>query len=534
MAALPDEVGAIPSLLLTAFAGRQAPPELLARLSDRPPAGVTLFRQHNVDSAAQVRALTSSLQATMAPGAGPLLIAADQEGGQLIGLGDETTPFAGAMALGAATDADLAERVARATGRELRALGVNVNYAPVCDLATNPANPALGMRSFGDDPAAVGELVAATVGGLQAEGVAATAKHFPGAGEAAADPHHELPVVERSREELLARELVPFRAAIDAGARLVMSGHLAVPAIDDDARPATLSRGVMTGLLRYELGFDGVAVSDALDMKALAQGSAQVGATIAAVRAGIGLLLGTVGGYAPDHIEAGLREAVLRGEISAELVAAAATRLGALRAWLPGFADPPLDVVGCAEHRALAAQLAARSITLVRDDAGLLPLRLPAGARLAVVMPQPADLTPADTSSTVAPGLAEAIGRHHPVAEAIVTSPSPSTAEIAAARERVAGADLLVLGTISASLDPAQAELARVLLAAGVPTITVALRTPWDLLLYPESRTHLCTYGILPPTTDALAAALFGEAPIGGRLPVELAGLYPRGHGLAR
>jgi beta-N-acetylhexosaminidase len=290
----------------------------------------------------------------------------------------------------------------------------------------------------------------------------------------------------------------------------------------------------MTGLLRYELGFDGVAVSDALDMKALAQGSAQVGATIAAVRAGIGLLLGTVGGYAPDHIEAGLREAVLRGEISAELVAAAATRLGALRDWLAGFTDPPLDVVGCAEHRALAAQLAARSITLVRDDAGLLPLRLPAGARLAVVMPQPADLTPADTSSTVAPGLAEAIGRHHPVAEAIVTSPSPSTAEIAAARERVAGADLLVLGTISASLDPAQAELARVLLAAGVPTITVALRTPWDLLLYPESRTHLCTYGILPPTTDALAAALFGEAPLGGRLPVELAGLYPRGHGLAR
>ena len=198
-------------------------------LAARPVAGVTLFAHHNVESPAQVRELTAALQAA-APGDGrPLLIATDQEGGQLNALGGGTTQFAGAMALGAAGDEALAERVAGATARELRALGVNVNYAPVCDLASNPANPALGIRCFGDDPEAVGRLAAATVRGLQGEGVAATAKHFPGAGDAAADPHHELPLVRRTSAELAARELVPFRAALEAGARLVMTGHVALP-----------------------------------------------------------------------------------------------------------------------------------------------------------------------------------------------------------------------------------------------------------------------------------------------------------------
>src|SRR5439155_8757500 len=171
-------------LMMVAFAGTELPASVAAAIAERPPAGVTLFRGHNVASAAQVRSLTAAIQSAAPKGSQPLLIAADQEGGQLIGLGDDTTPFAGAMALGAAGDVELAERVGRAIGRELRAVGVNVNYSPVCDLATNPANPGLGIRSFGDDPEAVGPLVAATVRGLQGEGVAATAKHFPGKGDA--------------------------------------------------------------------------------------------------------------------------------------------------------------------------------------------------------------------------------------------------------------------------------------------------------------------------------------------------------------
>ena len=190
---------------------------------------MTLFRLLNVRTPAQVRALTEAIQRCggrrrSRRSVGPLLIAADQEGGQLLALGDGSTPFAGNMALGAADDAALTERVGRAIGREARAMGVNVVYAPVLDLATNPANPALGIRSFGDDPALVARHGAAMVRGLQAAGVAATVKHFPGSGEATADPHHGIASVSASRAVLDAREFVPFRAAFGAGARLAMSG----------------------------------------------------------------------------------------------------------------------------------------------------------------------------------------------------------------------------------------------------------------------------------------------------------------------
>ena len=223
-----------------------------------------------------------------------------------------------------------------ATARELRALGVNVNYAPVCDLANNPANPALGIRSFGDDPEAVGRLAAATVRGLQGEGVAATAKHFPGAGDTAADPHHELPLVPRTHAELAERELVPFRAALDAGARLVMTGHFALPGQDDDL-PASLSGAVLRDLLRGQLRFEGVTVTDALDMHALAQGSAQVVDAIAALRAGEDVLLGTADESALERLEEGLAQAQRRGLIDADDDAAATRRLDELRRWLGGL-----------------------------------------------------------------------------------------------------------------------------------------------------------------------------------------------------
>lgn len=518
---------------MVAFAGTNLPAEVARRIGDRPVAGVTLFHHVNVVGPAQVRALTDALQAAAAPGHGPLLIATDQEGGQLIALGPETTQFAGAMALGAAGDAELAERVARATGRELRAQGVNVNYAPVCDLASNPANPSLGIRSFGDDPAAVGQLVAATVRGLQAEGVAATAKHFPGGGDTATDPHHALAVVGADRAELEAREWVPFRAAFEAGARLLMAGHFALPGLTGDgALPASLDRRVITDVLREELGFSGLAISDALDMHALAQGAGQIVDAIVAIRAGEDLLLGTADEEQLGRLEEGLAQAERRGLIDGGAEAAALARLADVRRWLAGFEQPPLEVVGCAEHRALAAELARRSLTLVRNDDGLLPLSLDPATRVAVIQTTPADLTPADTSSGVTPTLAAALRRRLPRTDELLAPAAPTAGDIAALRERAADYDVIVLGTQAAHLQTAQAELARAVLGAGRPTVTVALRTPWDLPTYPSSATHVCSYGILPPTMEALAAALVGEAEFSGRLPVQLTGLYPRGHGL--
>jgi beta-N-acetylhexosaminidase len=517
---------------MIAFAGTELPRSAARRINELGVAGVTLFPAHNIFDPPQVRRLTAAIQEVRPPGAPPLLVAADQEGGQLLGLGEGTTQFAGAMALGATGDEVLAERVAGATARELRALGVNVNYAPVCDVANNPANPALGIRSFGDDPEAVGRLAAATVRGLQDHGVAATAKHFPGAGDTAADPHDQLPLVRRTSAELAERELVPFRSALEAGARLVMTGHFALPDLNHDL-PASLSPAVLRDLLRGQLHFEGVTVSDALDMHALAQGSAQIIDAVAALRAGEDVLLGTADEAALERLEEGLAQAQRRGLIDADDDAAATRRLGELRRWLGGHEQPPLDVVGCGEHQAVAAELAQRSITLVRNDDRLLPLKPAADARIAVVQSMPADLTPADTSSMVRPSLASALRRRHPRVDEILLPAAPGEADLAGLGERLATADLVVVGTFSAHLQPAQAALAAAVLASGRPTVTVALRTPWDLLAYPSARTHICSYGILPPTMEALAAALLGEAPFAGRLPIDIAGLYPRGHGLA-
>jgi beta-N-acetylhexosaminidase len=516
--------------LMLAFRGFTLPDDVRTRLTDAPAAGISLYRYFNASSPSQLRALTDAIQACTSPSA-PLLVAIDQEGGQLNGVVG-STPFPGAMALGAAGEVELAERVAGAVGRELRAVGVNINYAPVCDVASNPLNPGIGVRSFGSDPAAVAELAAATVRGLQSVGVAATAKHFPGAGEVVVDTHHGLGAAAVSREHLDGVELLPFRAALAAGAKMVMSGHFGVPALyARDDLPATLSPATWR-LLRDELGFDGVTITDALDMRALAQGPAQILDVLAALRAGADLLLCAPDRDAIERMEEGLVHAASRRLVDSAALASSAARITALRSWIAGFEQPPLAVVGCAEHLQLAAEVAARSVTLVRNEAALLPLRLSAGARVLAIMPQPADLTPADSSSTVTPGLATALRRHHVNVDELVVPMIPGADEIAAVAARAADYDLLVVGTISASLMPEQAALVHCL--PDRPTVTVAMRTPYDLASYPESTTHLATYSILPPSLDALADCLFGAAPCRGRLPVPIADSYPVGHGLSR
>jgi beta-N-acetylhexosaminidase len=511
--------------VMLAFRGHRVPGWLRDRLSTAPAAGFTLFRSLNVRSPAQVRALTAALQA-IRPGDPPMLVAADQEGGQLLALGDGWTPFAGPMAIGATGDPELAERVGFAIGTELRAVGVNVNYAPVLDVVSSRESPALGIRSFGDDPGAVARLGSAWLRGVQTAGVAATGKHFPGMGRVAADTHHALGLVDAARADLDAVELMPFAAAVDAGLRVVMSGHFANPALTGSRTlPATLARRAMQGVLRDELGFAGVSITDALDMRALPQDATQAIDVVAALQAGVDLLLTTADRRALRRIESAIRRAAEVQLLDPVANAASLERVRSLRRWIAGFARPEIDVVGSGPHLALARELAERALTLVRDD-GLLPLRLDASASLLAVMPAPRDLTPADTSSYVRPHLAAALRAQHPRVDEIVTSDPPTGAEIAAIVARAAGRDAVVVGTIAATPGSAQAELVNALVATGRPVVTVALRTPWDVLAYPSATTNVATYSILPPSLDALAAALFGRTgdavAFPGRLPVAL------------
>jgi beta-N-acetylhexosaminidase len=495
---------------------------------------MTIFTYHNTRDAGQIREMTDALLAQV-PDDPPLLIAADQEGGQLVGLGPATTAFPGAMALGAADDEALTESVGRATADELRALGATVCYAPVCDLAEAPENMSIGTRAFGSQPELVARHAAAFSRGLAGGGVAATPKHFPGKGAVTVDTHFSLGVVDRDRAGLLARELAPFRASFDAGARMVMSGHFALPGVTgEDALPATLSRVIMHDILRRELGFRGVSITDALDMKALAQGAGQLVEAISALRAGVDLLLCTPDRPAQRRLEDGLAQAVLRGLIPPERTRQSLRRVAALRRWLGRFPRPDMAVVKGAAHAHLARRAAAASLTLVRDDEGLLPLRLPADAPLAVITPSPRDLTPADSSSLEPLDLASEIRRHHASVREIVVPAEPGDPDIASVRSAVAACAAAVLGTIATNAQPAQARLAEAVLSTRVPTVSVALRTPYDLADYPAARTYVCAWSIVPASLAALSDGLFGVVPMTGRLPVPIPGLDGVGHGLGR
>jgi beta-N-acetylhexosaminidase len=518
--------------LLPAFEGARPPDWLLRRVAAGHAHGVTVFLRANAADGDALAALTEQLHAAAA-GRLPLLIGADQEGGQLVGLGRDTTRFPGAMALGAADDVSLTEATGRAMGRELRALGITVDYAPVCDVALEPANVSLGTRAFGSDPGAVARHAAALTRGLQEGGVVATPKHFPGFGAVDADPHYALASIDLDVEGLEARELVPFRGAFEAGAGMVMSGHVALPAVTGDrALPATVSRRVMHDLLRVRLGFTGVSITDAMDMKAVAQGVGGVVDSIVALRAGVDLLLMTPDRAAQRRLEDGLTQAAVRGLVPASRIRSSQRRLLKLRRWLKHFSWPERSYVRSRAHLDLARRSAGAAITLVRDDADLLPLAPSPEASIVVITPQPRELTPADSSGDEPLALAEAVRRHHGDVVDLRVPSQPAAEDIAAARAAARDADLAVVATLATNVQPSQARLVEAVLETGTPTATVAMRTPYDLADYPASATHLCSYSIVPASVDAVAEALFGQAPIVGRLPVDVPGLYPRGHGL--
>ncbi|HVF99337.1 MAG TPA: glycoside hydrolase family 3 protein [Chloroflexia bacterium] len=516
---------AVAQKMLLAFDGHEPPAAFLSLLRRRHVGGVTLFRAPNVRGPEQVRKLTSALQlAASDSGQPPLLVCADQEGGTLLALAG-TTPFPGNMALGAACSPELARRTGYAVGRELAALGINVNYAPVCDVIVSSDTAMVGPRSFGEDPGEVGRLAGAMVAGLQQAGVAATAKHFPGHGDTSVDSHYGTPVVPHGEERLRMVELPPFAAAIEAGAKLVMTAHIALPALTGGLEvPATLSSEVLRGLLRRELAFRGLIVTDAMNMGAIQQGQGLVIDAIASVAAGADLLLLADSGESQEGVYAGVLQAARRGLLSQEEILASARRVLDLKAWVGSHEQPGLEVVRCEEHLALAYEVGAKSVTLVRDRDGILPLQLPAGATVVAVAPRPADLTPADTSSFETPSLAAALRRYHPAVEEVVVPLDPSAEDIAALRGRMAGCELAVVGTINAGDHAGQAALVNALLEDGTRVLAVALRLPYDLAAYPSVPAYACTYSLQPPSLQALADALWGRIPFVGRLPVSVEG----------
>ncbi|HVB37781.1 MAG TPA: glycoside hydrolase family 3 N-terminal domain-containing protein [Vicinamibacterales bacterium] len=507
--------------LLRTFEGADPTPRVLAAIGRGEASGITLFRAKNVVSPAQLRALCAALQAARPAGDPPLVIGIDQEGGQLQAVGYGATAWPGNLALGATGSEDLARRAGRAIATEVAAMGGTLVFAPVCDVLHRESATALGTRPFGGNPALVARLAAAMTEGIQSVGIAASLKHFPGHGAATGDSHAGMPVVRHDLDRLETDELPPFRAAIAAGARTVLPGHLAVPALTDGAAiPATVSAALLRRLLRDRLGFTGVTVSDAMDMGGAAAAGTLDSVAIAAVDAGMDLLLLVHDPDAEDRTLAALVEAATGGRLDASELWASRRRILDLRSWLAEAEQPALDAVGSAEHAALAAEIARRSVTLVRDRDGMLPLR--AGMRVALIAPVPVDLTPAETASYLRVGLAERLRERGVAVEELVSPLDPTPVQASALAQATADCDAVVVGTFDAFGHRGQADTVRAAIRTGRPVVVVALRGPFDLEAVPEAPAYTCTYGIQPPQVEALADALVGRIPFGGSLPVEL------------
>jgi beta-N-acetylhexosaminidase len=471
--------------------------------------GVIYFTwSHNLNSPAQIAALSNGLQAAAMADTGiPLQVSTDQEGGVVNRIGAPLAVSPGNMALGATFDPRTAERVAKVSGAELKALGINVVDAPVVDVNTNPLNSADGVRAFSDRTRHVDDFTRSAIKGYRDSEIGTQAKHFPGLGDTTVNTDNGVAITNETRQQIMTTHVPPFKAAIAAGATSIMAAHIIAPALDPTNSPASLSKPIITGLLRNTLHFDGVVVTDALEAAALADYTDQQ-IVLDAVNAGVDQLL--MPRNVPLAVQT-LLDAVAAGTISERRIDRSVRRILKTKTFSPYVPEQP--TVGTPEHLATMADAAAHSITVLRP--GSLPLQ--AGQNVLV--------TGWGVSTTT--NLANALG-----ATRLYTG-SPSDAVIAQAVAAAGQADVTVVTTYNAWSDVTQQRLVAALLATGKPIVVAAVGAPYDIAYFPDAPTYVAAYGYQPVSVTALAAVLQGRAPATGRLPVTIAGLFPYGSGLS-
>ncbi|MFD7768388.1 glycoside hydrolase family 3 protein [Streptomyces sp. NPDC059787] len=506
--------------------------------------GVIYFHgwTNNIQDPRQVADLTNGVQrASLAlPTPVPSLISIDQEHGVNVRIGSGATQLPGAMALGAGRSLSDARTAGRISGTELAALGIHQNFAPVADVNVNPANPIINVRSFGADAHAVGRMVAAQVTGYQQAGVVACAKHFPGHGDTGEDSHTGLPVITHTREEWERIDAPPFKAAIAAGVDSVMTAHLQVPALDPSNEPATLSPTILQGVLRGELGFDGVIVTDALNMQGVRTKYGDDRVPVLALKAGADQLL-----FPPDIDVAynGVLAAVRSGEITEERLDESVLRIlrvkdkVGLLSGSPYVSPKVVDrVVGARSHRRAADRIAERTTTLLVNEDEALPLRR-RQRRLLVVGASPA--FPTDDTRTTVPELARAFDGLGYSTTHLATGRAPDAAKIDEAVAAARGRDAVVVTTENVGATSAQRTLVSRLLATGVPVVHLAVRNPYDIAHLGDVPASLASYCWTEVELRAAARVIAGRVEPRGKLPVPIQRaddpaevLFHSGHGL--
>jgi beta-N-acetylhexosaminidase len=505
-------------LLMVGFKGTEVTAEVEALVRGRQVGGVCLFRR-NVESAEQVARLNAELRGLFRGGVPPFL-ALDQEGGSVVRVRDGNLVLPGNMALGATHEPELAYRAGRAQAEDLLLLGFNMNLAPVLDVNLNPRNPVIGLRSFGDEPEAVAQFGAQFVKGQQDAQLVTVAKHFPGHGNTEEDSHLALPVMQETRQEVMA-QLLPFTRAIEAGLDGLMTAHVAIPRVTGHGHPATLSPELLDGLLRGELGFTGLVVTDELEMEAIAARYGVGKAAVMSVNAGADMVLVPWRPERKTEVWRALLDAARTGELSPERLDTAVRRVLATKLRRGLFVEPSpvaerLAKLGAPERLEVGRLIAERAVTLLRTDGRYFPL--PPGAKVAVL--------------TAEPALGEALAARLPDAEIVVLPAFPNARARAAyraqAREVALRNDIVVVGLVNSR----QVDLVRMAAAANKPVVAVSLGLPYLASEVDEARAVLAVYSWQASAAEAAAAALTGEQGTPGRLPVSLNAAYRFGHGL--
>ncbi|MDQ6799327.1 MAG: glycoside hydrolase family 3 protein [Acidobacteriota bacterium] len=528
------------------FMGESSPAyqQLLHQVRDNHIGGIVWFLSNVYETALLNQKLQSESRV-------PLLVSADLEAGMGMRFVD-TTFWPSAMALGATGDPSLAEREGAVVAKEAKAVGINQIYAPVADVNINPDNPVINSRSFGEDPQEVARYVAAFIRGVQSEHVLATAKHFPGHGDTHTDSHRALPVLDVSLERLEKVELVPFRAAIAANVGSIMIGHLSIPAVEPapapvrsdlhnenpygttaaeipkaGTLPASVSHKIIEGMLRGELGYRGLVVSDAFDMGALVEHFDAGEGAVLAIEAGEDQIL-----LSPnvDMAVAGVKAAIKSGRLSESRIDESVRRILEAKQFAVASSPDPdsiFRIVDSQEHRDLANEIARRALTLVREQSGVLPLRRDSKIAL-IVVSDFADVNPMLD-------LDRELRARTQVVSSMLIDPRTRVEDVAP----IANAEVAVIafavrarsGAGQIAVPAAARQLAESL---KIPVIGIAFGSPYLLREVPSVGTYICAYGIQPVMQVAAVNAIFGNAAFSAHLPVTIPGFYARGHGIQR
>ena len=498
--------------LIFGFHGKTMPEEFKNLLREYKIGNVILF-QRNVESAQQLRRLCEEIQTFIQGETGyPALIVIDQEGGMVSRLPEDAVNVPGAMAIAATGDPENARKASEITIRQLRGLGPNANMAPVLDVNNNPANPVIGVRSFGDTPEQVAAFGVASLKPYEGSGVLCCGKHFPGHGDTAVDSHLGLPCVDKTEEELEQVELVPFRAAVEAGIPSMMISHVMFPKIEKERVPCTMSRTFVTDILKKKMGYEGLIFTDCMEMLAIQEHYGTPEGTVASFKAGVDL--GEVS--SSIHLLWGtakaVNEAAERGEFDMEEIKASVEKILAAKKAI--FSQVDEGNCNLEEDRKTAADMARKAITLCGGTAPLADEHTffcgCADYRASGVGNEEGNI------GIFAEYMKKAFG-----ASCRVTSKNPEKEEIEAAAAEAAGYDQIILNTCNGHLFRGQIALAQALAATGKPLTVVALRNPYDIPLLPENSCRIAAYDYSMPVLQGLEE-VFRGGEMTGKLPVQL------------